>query len=46
MMIEDYTNVANAKSRKKAYALLLLGSETFNPAQMKYSVYAKEFLGL
>ncbi len=46
VMIEDYMNIANEKSRKKSYPPVMFGSKTFNPAQMKYSAYIKEFFGL
>ena len=46
LMIEDYTNMDNDKGIKKSYAPVMFGSKTFNPAQMKYSAYTKEFLGL
>ncbi len=46
LMIEDYPNMENEKGKKKSYASVTFGSETFNPAQMKYSAYTKEFLGL
>ena len=46
LMIEDYTDSQNRKGKKKSYAPVMFGSKTFNPAQMKYSTYTKEFLGL
>ena len=46
LMIEDYTENQNETGKKKAYAPVMFGSKTFNPAQMKYSAYTKEFVGL
>ncbi len=44
LMIEDYTNTNNGKTKRKVYAPVMFGSKTFNPAQMKHSAYVKEFL--
>ena len=46
LMIEDYTNMDNEHNKKKSYAPVMFGSKTFNPAQMNYSAYTKEFLRL
>ncbi len=46
LMIEDYTDGQNTNGKKKSCAPVMFGSKTFNSAQMKYSAYTKEFLGL
>jgi hypothetical protein len=45
LMIEDYTK--NEKGKEvRTYAPVAFGSKTFAPAQVKYSIYAKEFLAV
>ena len=45
LMIEDY--VKNDKGESvKSYASVLIGSKVFNTAQLKMSIYCKEFLSL
>ena len=46
LMIEDYTDLENSTRKKRSYAPVMFGTKTFNPAQMKYSAYTKDFLGL
>ena len=45
LMIEDYVKTPNKKDRK-TYAPVAFGSRLFNIAQLKFSTYYKEFLGL
>ena len=45
IMIEDDPN-QELQSRRKAYAPVAFGSKTFNPTQLKMSIYAKEFLAI
>ena len=42
IMIEDDPN-QKLQSRRKTYAPIAFGSKTFNPTQLKMSIYAKEF---
>ena len=44
LMIEDYVN--NKNENRKTYAPVTFGSKLFNNAQLKFSVYYKEFLAL
>ena len=44
LMIEDYTTSSNGQS--KIYAPVCFGSRIFQPAQLKLSIYAKEFLAV
>ena len=45
LMIEDY--IKDQKNRqKKTYAPVAFGTKLFNEAQLKFSIYYKEFLGL
>ena len=43
IMTEDDPN-QKLQSRRKTYASIAFGSKTFNPTQLKMSIYAKEFL--
>ena len=43
IMIEDDPN-QKLQSRRETYAPIAFGSKTFNPTQLKMSIYAKEFL--
>ena len=45
IMIEDDPN-HKLQSRRKTYAPIAFGSKTFNPTQLKMSIYAKEFLAI
>ena len=45
IMIEDDPD-QKLQSRRKTYAPIAFGSKTFNPTQLKMSIYAKEFLAL
>ena len=45
LMVEDYVEEPNAKS-KKTFAPVAFGSHLFNTAQLKFSIYYKEFLVL
>ena len=45
IMIEDDPQ-QKLQSKRKTYAPLAFGSKTFNPTQLKMSVYAKEFLAI
>ena len=45
IMIEDDPN-QKLQSRRKTYAPIAFGSNTFNPTQIKMSIYAKEFLAI
>ena len=45
IMIEDDPN-QKLQSKRKAYAPIAFGSETFNPTQTKLSIYAEEFLSI
>ena len=45
IMIEDDPN-QKLQSKRKTYAPVTFGSKTFNPAQTKLSIYAKEFLSI
>ena len=45
VMIEDDPN-QKLQSRRKTYAPIAFGSKTFNPTQIKMSIYAKEFLAI
>ena len=45
LMIEDYVKDQKAKERK-TYAPVAFGTKLFNEAQLKFSTYYKEFLGL
>ena len=42
----EYDPNQKLQSRRKIYAPIAFGSETFNPAQLKMSKYAKEFLAI
>ena len=44
LMVEDYPN--NATEKPKQYAPVCFGSRVFQPAQLKLSIYAKEFLAV
>ena len=44
-MIEDYVKDQKAKDRK-TYAAVAFGTKLFNEAQLNFSTYYKEFLGL
>ena len=45
IMIEDDPN-QKLQSRRKTYAPIAFGSKTYSPAQLKMSIYAKEFLAI
>ena len=45
IMIEDDPN-QKLQSRRKTYAPIAFGSKTFNPTQIKMSIYAEEFLAI
>ena len=45
IMIEDDPN-QKLQSRRKTYAPIAFGSKTFNPTQLKMSIYAKVFLAI
>ena len=45
ILIEDDPN-QKLQSRRKTYAAIAFGSKTFNPTQLKMSIYAKEFLAV
>ena len=45
LMVEDYVK-GNKNKEKKIYAPVAFGSQLFNTAQLKFSTYYKEFLGL
>ena len=45
IMIEDDPN-QKLQSRRKTYAPIAFGSKTFNPTQIKMSIYANEFLAI
>ena len=45
LMIEDNPN-QKIQSRRKTYAPVAFGSEIFLPAQLKMSIYSKEFLAI
>ena len=45
LMLEEYVEEPNAKS-KKTFAPVAFGSDFFNTAQLKFSIYYKEFLAL
>ena len=45
IMIEDDPN-QKLQSRRKTYAPIAFGSKTFNPTQLKMSIFAKEFLAI
>ena len=45
IMIEDNPN-QKLQSRRKTYAPIAFGSKTYSPAQLKMSIYAKEFLAI
>ena len=45
IMIEDDLD-QKLQSRRKTYAPIAFGSKTFNPTQLKMSIYAKEFLAI
>ena len=44
LMVEDYCN--DAPKENKILAPVSFGSKVFNPAQLKFSIYAKEFLAV
>ena len=44
LMIEDYPN--QEQSKRKTYAPVAFGSKFFSPAQLKMSIYSKEFLAI
>ena len=44
LMIED--NPDQKKSKRKTYAPVAFGSKIFSPAQLKMSIYSKEFLAI
>ena len=43
-MVEDYT--ITQKNETKQYAPVCFGSRVYQPAQLKLSIYAKEFLAV
>ena len=43
IIIENDPN-QKLRSRRKTYAAIVFGSKAFNPTQLKFSIYAKEFL--
>ena len=45
LMIEDNPN-QKRQSKRKTYAPVAFGSKNFNPAQLKMSIYSKEFLAI
>ena len=45
LMIEDDPD-QKLQPRRKTYAPIAFGSKTFNPTQLKMSIYAKEFLAI
>ena len=45
IMIEDDPQ-QKLQSKRKTYAPIAFGSKTFNPTQLKLSIYAKEFLAI
>ena len=45
LMIEDYVQ-GSKKGERKTYAPVAFGTKLFNEAQLKFSIYYKEFLGL
>ena len=45
LMIEDNSD-EKIQSKRKTHALVAFGSKIFSPAQMKMSIYSKEFLAL
>ena len=45
LMIEDNPN-QKIQSKRKTYAPVALGSKIFSPAQLKMSIYSKEFLAI
>ena len=45
IMIEDDPN-QNLQSRRKTYSQIAFGSKTFNPTQIKMSIFAEEFLAI
>ena len=45
LMVEDFVKTEN-KREKKTYALVSFGLRLFNTAQLKFSIYYKEFLAL
>ena len=45
LMVEDYAKTDN-KGEMKTYASVSFGSRLFNTAQLKFSIYYKEFLAL
>ena len=45
LMIEDNPD-QNIQSKRKTYALVACGSKVFSPAQLKMSIYSKDFLAV
>ena len=45
LMIEDNPD-GKIQSKKKTYAPVAFGSKNFSPAQLKMSIYSKEFLAI
>ena len=45
LMTEDNPD-QKIQSKRKTYAPVAFGSKVFTPAQIKYSIYAKEFLAI
>ena len=45
LMIEDNPD-QKIQSKRKAYATVAFGSKIFSPAQLKMSIYSKEFLAI
>ena len=45
LMIED-NPIQNMQSKRKTYAPVAFGSKVFSPAQLKMSIYSKEFLAI
>ena len=45
LMIEDNPN-KKIQSKRKTYAPVAFGSKTFSPAELKMSIYSKEFLAI
>ena len=46
LMIEDYLKASNDNNEHKIYAPVSFGSKLFNSAQLKLSIYCKEFLAV
>ena len=46
LLIEDYTQKEGNEGEKRQYAPIMFGSHAFNEAQLKMSIYCKEFLAV